>query len=56
LVAVEAADAERSWSVAQHLELIPMTSSTALSEDQLRLAARSEASAMKLRTQLEKHR
>ena len=56
LLALEAADGQGSWAVAQHIELIPPDSGTAISSSTLRTAGKSELSALRLRETLEKAR
>ena len=52
LLAVETADSEKSWLVAQHLELVPMEDASVTSEMQIRVALKRQASSVKLRKSL----
>jgi hypothetical protein len=54
LLALEAADLQKSWAVAQHIELLAPENSTALSSSSLKEAGRAEVSALKLKQTLER--
>ena len=56
LLALEAADLQKSWAVAQHIELLAPESSTALTSSSLKEAGKAEVSALKLKQTLERAR